>query len=101
MDVLVIGGGAIGLAIAWRCAQWGLRAMLLERCRLGEGASRVAAGMLAPVGELEFGDAGERTLRLSLRAAHMWPAFAAELGDARAQHVCEKNDLPTAEPVHA
>lgn len=78
-DVLVIGGGVIGLAVAWRCAQWGMRTMLLERHRLGGGASRVAAGMLAPVAELELGEAGERTLRLGLQAERMWPAFAAEL----------------------
>jgi glycine oxidase len=30
-DVLVVGGGVIGLAVAWRCAQRGLDVTLLER----------------------------------------------------------------------
>ena len=52
---------------------------LLERDVTGRGTSRVAAGMLAPVAEAEFGHAGRRLLELGLRSARMWPAFAAEL----------------------
>ena len=43
------------------------------------GTSHVAAGMLAPVAEVEFGDAGQAVLELGLRSAEMWPEFAAEL----------------------
>ena len=51
-DVLVVGGGPIGLASAWRAAQRGLRVVVLDD---GEpGAWHVAAGMLAPVGEASF-----------------------------------------------
>ncbi|MDP1848247.1 MAG: glycine oxidase ThiO [Solirubrobacteraceae bacterium] len=79
-DVAVIGGGVIGLAIAWRAAARGLRVCVLERGELGAGASRVAAGMLAPVTEA---DAGELALLgLGLRSARDWPAFAAELEQA-------------------
>ena len=52
---------------------------LLEGDKLGRAASHVAAGMLAPVAELEFGSAARRSLELGLRAASAWPAFAAEL----------------------
>lgn len=77
-DVAVIGGGIIGLAIAWRAAQRGLSVCVLERGELGAGASHVAAGMLAPVSEA---DAGELALlELGLRSARAWPAFARELG---------------------
>jgi glycine oxidase len=76
-DVAVIGGGVIGLAIAWRAAQRGMSVSVLERGELGAGASHVAAGMLAPVTEA---DAGELALlELGLRSARAWPAFAAEL----------------------
>ena len=76
-DVAVIGGGVIGLAVAWRAAQRGHAVCVLERDVLGAGASRVAAGMLAPVTEA---DAGELALlELGLRSARAWPAFAAEL----------------------
>ena len=79
-DLLVVGGGAIGLAVAWRAAQRGMAVTLLERDGTGEGTSRVAAGMLAPVAEVEFGGAGRRMLELAMRSASLWPAFAEELG---------------------
>jgi glycine oxidase len=78
-EVLVVGGGIIGLAIAWRARQAGMSVTVLERDTLGRGTSRVAAGMLAPVAEVEFGAGGRRLLELGLRSAEMWPAFACEL----------------------
>jgi glycine oxidase len=78
-DVIVIGAGIIGLAVAWRARQRGFEVTVLERGKAGQGASRVAAGMLAPVSELEFGDGGRRLLAMGLRSAELWPAFAAEL----------------------
>jgi glycine oxidase len=80
VDVIVVGAGVIGLAVAWRARQHGLSVVLLERRGVGEEcASGVAAGMLAPVSEVEFGEAGRRMLELGVRSAAMWPAFAAEL----------------------
>ena len=79
-DVAVIGGGVIGLAIAWRAAARGLRVCVLERGELGAGASRVAAGMLAPVTEADAGEVA--LLGLGLRSARGWPDFAAELEQA-------------------
>ena len=79
VDVAVVGGGVIGLSVAWRAAQRGLSVRVLERDAAGSGASHVAAGMLAPVSEAEFGPAGQRLLTLGLAAAARWPAFAAEL----------------------
>jgi glycine oxidase len=86
-DLLVVGGGVIGLAVAWRARERGMSVTVLERETIGSGTSRVAAGMLAPVAEAEFGDAGRRVLRLGLRSADMWPAFARELEAAAEQHV--------------
>ena len=83
VDVAVVGGGIIGLAVAWRARQRGLSVVVLERRAIGgECASGVAAGMLAPVSEVEFGEAGQRVLELGLRSAEMWPSFAAELVQA-------------------
>ncbi|MDX6680782.1 MAG: glycine oxidase [Solirubrobacteraceae bacterium] len=79
-DVVVIGGGVIGLAVAWRAAQRGASVCLLERGELGGGTSHVAAGMLAPVTEADPGELA--LLALGLRSARMWPAFAAELAEA-------------------
>jgi glycine oxidase len=78
-DVVVIGGGIIGLAAAWRARERGMSVTLLERGAVGSGASSVAAGMLAPVSEVEFGVAGSQLLQLGLRSAASWPSFAQEL----------------------
>jgi glycine oxidase len=51
--------------------------VVLERDRLGGGASGVAAGMLAPVTEADFGE--DELLELNLTAAARWPAFASDL----------------------
>jgi glycine oxidase len=77
--VLVIGGGVIGLSVAWRARERGMSVTVLERDGIGRGTSHVAAGMLAPVGEVEFGDAGRRLLELGLRSAEAWPTFASDL----------------------
>ncbi|HET8955015.1 MAG TPA: glycine oxidase ThiO, partial [Solirubrobacterales bacterium] len=76
-DVVVVGGGVIGLGCAWRLAQGGARVAVLERGEPGAGATRVAAGMLAPVGELTFGE--PELLELTLAAARLYPEFVAEL----------------------
>jgi glycine oxidase len=76
-DVVVVGGGAIGLSCAWRLAQGGAQVAVLERGVPGCGATRVAAGMLAPVGELTFGE--PELLELTLAAARLYPEFVAEL----------------------
>jgi glycine oxidase len=75
-DVVVLGGGLIGMAIAWRCAQRGLRAAVLDP-NPEAGAWRTAAGMLAPITELHYGETP--LLRLSLQALASYPDFAAEL----------------------
>ena len=80
-ELIVVGGGVIGLSIAWRARQRGIDVTLLERDATGQATSRVAAGMIAPVAEVEFGGAGRRLLELSLRSAELWPAFAGELGE--------------------
>jgi glycine oxidase len=78
-DMLVIGGGVIGLSLAWRARERGMSVTVLERDTLGSGTSQVAAGMLAPVAEAEFGEAGRRVLELGLRSAELWPSFAEQL----------------------
>jgi len=77
-DVVVVGGGPIGLACAWRAARRGLSAVVLDA---GErGAWSVAAGMLAPVAEAEFGE--RALLELGLRSAALFESFCAELREA-------------------
>jgi len=78
-DVVVVGGGVIGLAIAWRAAQRGLTVTVLDPTP-GMGASHHGAGMLAPVTEVHYGE--EDLLRLNLASATRYPSFVAELEDA-------------------
>ncbi|WP_059009068.1 glycine oxidase ThiO [Streptomyces specialis] len=78
-DVVVVGGGVIGLVTAWRVAQRGARVAVVDP-RPGGGAAQVAAGMLAAVTELHHGE--EALLDLNLASAARWPDFAAELAEA-------------------
>jgi glycine oxidase len=87
VDLLVIGGGVIGLSLAWRARECGMAVTLLERDTTGAGTSRVAAGMLAPIAEAEFGESGRRVLELGLRSAALWPQFAAQLQAASGTNV--------------
>ena len=75
-DVVVVGGGAIGLASAWRLAQLGAAVTVVDP-EPGAGASGVAAGMLAPVTEARMGE--EALLRLNLASWSRWPNFGAEI----------------------
>lgn len=75
-DVLVIGGGIIGLVTAWRAAQRGFATTVVDPAP-GGGAAQVAAGMLAAVTELHHGE--QTLLGLNLASARRYPAFAAEL----------------------
>jgi glycine oxidase len=77
-DVIVVGAGAIGSAIAWRCAQRGLSVTLVDPDP-AQGAWHTAAGMLAAVTELQYTETP--LLRLNLESAARFPAFAAEVGD--------------------
>lgn len=83
-DVLVIGGGIIGLVTAWRAAQRGLRTAVVDPDP-GGGAARVAAGMLAAVTELHYGE--HMLLGLNVASAARYPAFAAELEAASDQDI--------------
>jgi len=75
-DVVVVGGGVIGLSAAWRLAGYGAEVVVIDPDP-GGGASGVAAGMIAPVTEARWGE--EPLLALTLASWSRWPAFAAEV----------------------
>ncbi|MGP0029421.1 MAG: glycine oxidase ThiO [Acidimicrobiales bacterium] len=75
--VLVVGGGVIGLSCAWRLAEAGHEVTLIAPAPGRQGASWVAAGMLAPVTEVQFGEAALTSLLLE--GAARWKEFAAAL----------------------
>lgn len=78
MDVLVVGAGVVGCAVAWRLQQAGVRCTLLERSIPGAEASSAAAGILGPQVEA---DGPGPFLRLCLASRALYPDFARELGE--------------------
>ena len=82
-DALVVGGGVIGLAVAYRLAERGATVLLVDSG--SRGASWAAAGMLAPVTEAAFGEDG--LTRLNLAAVPAFRTLAADLADRTGSEV--------------
>jgi glycine oxidase len=75
-DVLVVGGGVIGAALAWALAQRGLSVTIIEGGRIGRGASWAAAGVLTP----EAGDDDPPQLvALAEASMALWPDWVGAL----------------------
>lgn len=72
----VVGGGAIGLAVAWRSAQAGWKVTVYDPA-VGSGASWVAGGMLAPLSEGWPGE--DALLQVGAASLQRWPDFGGEL----------------------
>ncbi|MFI7742076.1 FAD-dependent oxidoreductase [Kocuria rhizosphaericola] len=78
-DVAVVGAGVIGLATAWELRRRG-RSVVVVDPEPGSGASRAAAGMLAPVSEVQYQQ--EPLYPLMIASAAEYPAFVAALEQA-------------------
>lgn len=78
--LVVAGAGAFGLACALSLARRGAKVTVCDPAAVGDNASGVAAGMIAPAFEalLDPPSAGHFDLFCAARAA--WPAFAASVG---------------------
>lgn len=76
MRVAVIGAGIVGLACAEELVRCGHDVRVFDPDP-GGGATRAAAGMLAPAGEAWHGETG--LLRLGVASARLWPEYAARL----------------------
>jgi glycine oxidase len=75
--IIVAGGGVIGLSCAYRLAQAGHQVTVVAPSPGRDGASWVAAGMLAPVTEAQFGEAA--LTMLLLEGVSLWKDFATSL----------------------
>ncbi len=75
-DVLIIGGGVVGLGVAWRLAQRGASVTVIDRGPMAAEASSHAAGMLVPLAEA---DAPGPFLDLCTASRRLYPDFAREL----------------------
>lgn len=97
-DVLVVGGGVIGLCVAVECTRAGMSVLLVERGRLAECASGRAAGGLSPDVHPELGEDWHRLARSSL-ALHR--ELDAELGfGLRPRDVLVVPDLRIPDQAH-
>lgn len=77
-DVVIVGGGLVGLATAAALGERGARVTLLEERRAGV-ASTAAAGMLAPT--MERGSAGSAAHAFALAARDLYPSYLDALAE--------------------
>jgi glycine oxidase len=78
-EILIIGGGVIGLTIARELHKKGFRRItILERGEIGKESSYAAAGMLAPQAET---DKTDDFFRFCSESNQLYPQFTAELFD--------------------
>ena len=76
-DILIVGGGVIGLSVARELHKCGVREItILDRGEIGQEASWAAAGMLSPNIESNIGSPFHSFCRESLE---LYPGFAEEL----------------------
>jgi len=85
VKIVVIGGGAAGLAIGWRLSQAGASVTVLERAQPGRAATWAAAGMIAVAGEVGVGNTAEA--QFSSHSSALWPEFAKELEAVSGTHI--------------
>lgn len=74
--IAVVGGGVIGLSVAWRLAQSGWQVDVFDRGQVGQEASWAAAGMLAPGGEV---DSDSALAHLAIESRRLYRAFVTAL----------------------
>jgi glycine oxidase len=77
-DVVIVGGGVIGLSTAYALACAGLRSTVLDRRELGREASWAGAGLIPPVAERA---AGNPAAALRSWSARLYPDWSAALRD--------------------
>jgi glycine oxidase len=83
-DVLIVGGGVIGCALARELAGRGLSVALLERGAAGEEASAAAAGLLSPQSD----NASPGPLfELGLSSLRLYPSWIAAVEEETGQSV--------------
>jgi glycine oxidase len=75
-DVVVVGGGAIGLSVAYYCAREGLHVTVLERGKLGREASWAGAGIIPAARAAGAQSAYAKLLGAS---SEMFPQLSADL----------------------
>jgi glycine oxidase len=75
-DVIVVGGGVIGLSVAWELARHNLSVRVLEQGLFGREASWAGAGMLPPA---NFDRARSPETQLRGATHQIWPQWSEDL----------------------
>lgn len=88
-DVLIVGGGIIGSAIALRLARSGVSVTVIDRSLPCSEASGAAAGMIAPQGEMIE---PESFSEFCTASRDLYPEFAAEVEELAGESVHYRND---------
>lgn len=78
-EIIIVGGGIAGLSAAWWLQEKGFGIRVIEKQECGMATSRIAAGMLAPVHELEFTEL--EILKAGLESLEIYNHWESELGD--------------------
>ncbi len=78
-DTLIIGGGVIGLSIAWRLAETGQRVAVVDRGPMGREASWAGAGILPPANRRAASHPLDELRGLSLELHGVWAQELREL----------------------
>jgi glycine oxidase len=78
--IIIVGAGVAGLCLAVTLSQAGARCVLLDPACLGDNASGVAAGMIAPAFESALDPASRGRFPLLREGRDLWPALVGEAG---------------------
>lgn len=78
-EIVIIGGGIAGLSAAWNLLKSGYSVRIIEKSVCGQASSKLAAGMLAPIHELEFTELD--ILQAGLESIQLYSEWEKELGD--------------------
>lgn len=76
-EFVIVGGGIIGLSLAWELARRDREVMVLEADQAGQGTTWLGAGMLAPSAEIGFEE--WELYQLSSHSSMLWRGFADDL----------------------
>jgi len=77
--ILIAGSGIAGMSAAWYLLKSGYKVTIIDKGKAGQGSSKDAAGMLAPVHELEFTEPD--MLSIGLESRSLYSEWETEIGD--------------------
>lgn len=78
-EVIIVGGGVIGLSLAWELSRRGINVELFDSHEIGRGASWAGAGLVPPPHRAP--DLTDPTCLLRARSAHLYPIWSEQLKD--------------------